>query len=423
VLRRGVPAGRYWYAVPALVLAILGVWCLARVIESPWELAFPLSGKDGKQPASLARAIAVARHNFRFYHQFGAALCLAGMAAWAACWYGLPAGRWLVPVAGGAWLLELLIFAAGVNPQCDPALYYPRLPALEELARRPPGRVLGFRCLTPLLNEVYGLQEVRGYDAVDPLWLVELLNTVKDRRFVSPVYAETSGYVPLMSLGPDGKGRLPPVLNMLNVRYIIGRGRHPAPMQPIIDQEGYWVWENEEVLPRTYVPATVRPAPAGRELLRLLGADSFNPRQVAYLDNPPSLPALCKGSAEIIVEESSNHLSIQLDMETRGLVVLSDLWYPGWEATLDGQPLPILRVNHALRGVVVPAGQGKLDFNYRPSGFTVGVRLCLSGLVGLLLWATGRWLIRRRGVSRVGVLSPTSAASPKRPKKAPAKRR
>ena len=49
-----------------------------------------------------------------------------------------------------------------------------------------------------------------------------------------------------------------------------------------------------------------------------------------------------------------------------------------------GQFVPILRTNHAIRGVVAPAGRGRLEFRYEPASFTWGLRLCGLGVVGLL---------------------------------------
>jgi uncharacterized membrane protein YfhO len=73
-------------------------------------------------------------------------------------------------------------------------------------------------------------------------------------------------------------------------------------------------------------------------------------------------------------------------METPGLVVLADLYDPGWRAFRDGEPVPILSVNHAVRGVVVPAGHSTIEFRYWPAGFDWGFRLAGTGLCILLVW-------------------------------------
>jgi uncharacterized membrane protein YfhO len=96
-------------------------------------------------------------------------------------------------------------------------------------------------------------------------------------------------------------------------------------------------------------------------------------------------------------------------MKTAGLLVLSDLWYEGWRATLDGRPVPILRVNHAVRGVVVPAGRGTVELRYEQPGLATGLKAAAAGLAALVLWAVLiLWLARR---ARAGA-AVTPAAGP-----------
>jgi hypothetical protein len=404
VLRRAVPEPRLWYGVPILVLAGLAAWSFDRASAPPEQL-----GKKGEQqarrlpnPELALPALRNARNLFQADQLVGASWCVAGAILWAVlAWRQRELGQWLLPLVGAAWSAELLVFGWDFNPQCDPALYYPPVPALQKLAALPPGRILGMGCLPPLLNEVGGLRDVRGYDAVDPRRIVELLETAKNPRSKSPEYAQVQNFVPRLEVGKDGhlvidkNGTipLPPVMNMLNLRYVIGRGRPLESTRPVIAQDDYWVLENEDALPRAFVPAAVRPAPAGADLLRLLSASEFNPREVAYAEDAPNLPGPAKGKVELL-DETPGHLTLRADMETQGLVVLSDQWYEGWEATVDGRPVPVLRVNHALRGVVLPPGQSTLEFRYRPRGWAVGLRLLGAGAAALLLWQAAVLLAR-----------------------------
>ena len=68
---------------------------------------------------------------------------------------------------------DLLWFGYGRSAQCDPALYYPKIPVLDEIARSVPGRVIGINCLPPSLAIMAGLNDIRGYDAVDPARMVD----------------------------------------------------------------------------------------------------------------------------------------------------------------------------------------------------------------------------------------------------------
>jgi uncharacterized membrane protein YfhO len=111
----------------------------------------------------------------------------------------------------------------------------------------------------------------------------------------------------------------------------------------------------------------------------------FDPREVAYVESAVGLPDSCRGTAEI-AQETPTRITVSARMETPGLVVLADRWDKGWVAEYNGRQVPILVADHAVRGVVVPAGQGTLEFRYAPASFTWGLRLCGLALAILLLW-------------------------------------
>ena len=77
-----------------------------------------------------------------------------------------------------------------------------------------------------------------------------------------------------------------------------------------------------------------------------------------------------------------SNVSINADMTCSGLVVLSDTYYPGWYAKVDGQPAPIYEVDLALRGVPVPKGAHVVSFHYRPRSVFWGASLTLAGVLG-----------------------------------------
>ena len=65
----------------------------------------------------------------------------------------------------------------------------------------------------------------------------------------------------------------------------------------------------------------------------------------------------------------------------RQFLVLSDSYYPGWEAEVDGVPVPIHRANMAFRAVVVPEGKHTVEFRYRPDSFYYGAGVSAFTLV------------------------------------------
>lgn len=72
-------------------------------------------------------------------------------------------------------------------------------------------------------------------------------------------------------------------------------------------------------------------------------------------------------------------------MKRSGFVVLLDRYDPGWRATLDGRPTPILVANHMFRAVQVSAGSHQIVFEYRQRGLEPGVALSLMTLLVLLV--------------------------------------
>ena len=80
------------------------------------------------------------------------------------------------------------------------------------------------------------------------------------------------------------------------------------------------------------------------------------------LSHVPSRPA----TAATILSESQRKLRIQADLQEPVLLVLSDLYYPGWLASVDGVPASILRANHVTRGVLLEPGHHIIDFRFQP---------------------------------------------------------
>jgi uncharacterized membrane protein YfhO len=60
--------------------------------------------------------------------------------------------------------------------------------------------------------------------------------------------------------------------------------------------------------------------------------------------------------------------------------VLADVYYPGWELTIDGKPAPIYRVNGFMRGAAVPANAHQLVYTYAPRSFRIGKVVSIAGL-------------------------------------------
>jgi hypothetical protein len=143
-------------------------------------------------------------------------------------------------------------------------------------------------------------------------------------------------------------------------------------------ESGLIVYRNPDALPRVW---TVHQAmTAGRKDLvgRLLNAD---PRQTVFLTD--MLPALdvCSGDEVRVAERRNKLLVIDASMACRGMVVMSETFFPGWQAKVDGRATQVYEADGALRGVIVSAGRHRIELQYRPMSVYLGGLLTALGLV------------------------------------------
>ena len=377
---------RWWFWLPAVLLAALCGWCLYRSVVLPAVIstqadfdAYYLGRWGNSQAAGDVRQV---QAWFIRHYTIMAEFCIVGVIGWLGLWFQKPGRFRLFPVLVFFLVADLLWFDYGRNAQCDPALYYPEVPALKEITRSLPGRIIGG--FPAPMGFMQGLNDIRGYDAVDPARMVDVLKTIAGTTSAIPSCAGTFLLVPKGKLLPPSGVELPPVLDMLDVRYVILRGTPPPFMHPPFQSADYWVLVNSNALPRAFVPRTVKTVAAGQELEEVV-SPQFNPADVAFVTSPVALPARCRGTVQI-TSEIPTHIRISAQMETPGLIVLADNWDKGWRAFWNGRPTPILRVDYTLRGVVVPAGTGTLEFIYQPASVVLGLWLGGLAAITLLSW-------------------------------------
>src|SRR5262249_9664089 len=91
----------------------------------------------------------------------------------------------------------------------------------------------------------------------------------------------------------------------------------------------------------------------------------------AVIETAEPLPALAEPPAAAtesvaVVGDLPERVEIAATLAAPGLLVLTDTWYPGWSATVDGAPAPILRADYGFRAVALPAGEHRVVFLYAP---------------------------------------------------------
>jgi hypothetical protein len=89
---------------------------------------------------------------------------------------------------------------------------------------------------------------------------------------------------------------------------------------------------------------------------------------------------------------SANRLKYSYESETEAIAIFSEIYYPkGWEATVNGNPVEILRANYLLRALVLPAGKGTVEFEFRPKSYFLGNAVSYASSAILLI--LGLWIL------------------------------
>jgi hypothetical protein len=86
-----------------------------------------------------------------------------------------------------------------------------------------------------------------------------------------------------------------------------------------------------------------------------------------------------------VTQFKPNRLRLQADMNRPAFVVVSEVHYPGWEATVDGKPAPLFAADYILKTIPVPAGKHEIALRFRPRTFIWGLTISLISLAGMIL--------------------------------------
>ena len=191
--------------------------------------------------------------------------------------------------------------------------------------------------------------------------------------------------------------------------------RPPASHKGALDLTGEYdnhvrLYLNNRALPNAYIVHSAQLAAGKEECMRLICSAAFRPGRQVVLEHEDidCIPGLLFSRRDIaphtesaIVHRLSNNMvRVDADLALPGLLVLTDTYYPGWRATIDGKPVPLVHANYLFKAVPVAEGKHQVTFVYFPDSFRWGAVLALSCLMVLSVFscasALACFLKRRR---------------------------
>ena len=195
-------------------------------------------------------------------------------------------------------------------------------------------------------------------------------------REINGLYKQLNEVADLESLS-DWMATGTPVLNALNTRYIILDGDYP----PVVNYSAFGdSW---------FVDSVVTAANPDEEIA-LVGAIDLRHQAVVERSFAPAVDSYSERSEESdFIEMTSyapNELHYHYNAATERLAVFSEIYYPnGWHATVDGEPVDLIRADWTLRAALLPAGEHEVVMTFLPDSYRVGAAVSRVSSVSLYL--------------------------------------
>lgn len=228
-------------------------------------------------------------------------------------------------------------------------------------------RVDGWLGLGGNYGTLFGLQDIRGVSPLEPQGLHRYVEALPQYR----------------------------LHQLLGVRYVFTDWEQlEVPSEIVAQIEVPWTVRLHRIeahYPRAWIAHQVVVA-EGDAALGWLADPGFDPFAVVVMDHDPGMDfSSTDGESHVAVTEyRPERIIVETESDGAGVLVLSEWYYPGWVATVDGESVPIERVNAAQRGVLLAEGAHTVTFMFRPLTYRIGVIISLvtAGLlIGLIVFA------------------------------------
>jgi len=212
---------------------------------------------------------------------------------------------------------------------------------------------------------------------------------------------EDQQYNALVSAVPDPRAR---AYDLLNARYVVTK--HPLDLAEndtlsfLVEESGVYVYERATALPPAWVVTRLE-AVAPENLIARLNDPAFDPRRAALVAPGTSCAHAGGGSAgQVEIISYTENRIVARTTGPGGVVVFSERYAPGWQATVDGRAVPLLEVDGLLRGVCVPSGTHQIEMDYRPATLRWGAGITGASLLVMVIVSVLGGRSRRRALIR-----------------------
>lgn len=211
------------------------------------------------------------------------------------------------------------------------------------------------RIFSPNFSDIYKIQSIDGYD---PLYLQRYAELISASERGEPNISPPFGFDRIITPhNTDSK-----IIDLLGVKYVLSLSDiQDKKFEKVFTEGETRLYENKEVFPRTFFINNTVSAKGRAQSIELLFANKEKLRQTAIVENFKS-SNWSMGRAQILTYEE-NKILVETENKGDGFLVLTDTFYPTWHARIDGKKSKIYKTDYNFRGIVVPQGKHRVEFN------------------------------------------------------------
>lgn len=187
------------------------------------------------------------------------------------------------------------------------------------------------------------------------------------------------------------------LFNFLSVKYLIFKKNAIQNLNEnnIFWQDNNWIiFKNPSVLPRAYFVENFEVIKDKKQILTQMFSSTFNFTNSVILEESPNFDKNNLNNATSKIKQISytpNNSLFETNTSDNSLLILTDNYYPGWKAYVDGRETKIYRANYTFRALVVPSGIHTVKFSYEPDSVKIGIAISLISMSLYLIF----YIIRR----------------------------
>ncbi|MCL4558062.1 MAG: YfhO family protein [Deltaproteobacteria bacterium] len=262
----------------------------------------------------------------------------------------------------------------------------------------------GIKSWEPDLNTFYAIEDPRSYDTMGVRWydtfVLKLLTEPGIIDFLNVKYLISPG-APVLAEASAYRSRISePVFKENNtIRTYLNRFSFDVDMpvsafQPVVSANGFTLYENPNALNRAFMVYDYKVADTHQRAFELVKqyASQLSTTAVIFKGDaryasfmPDNTTTSALNNTVSFEKYTPNRIKMRVDTSSPGLLVISNTYFPGWHASIDGRKAKVMRTDYAFQGVFVPKGHHEVRLDYMPLSFVIGLILSIAGIAAIPL--------------------------------------